>query len=1122
MSQVITNAFEQYWQSSLAAEQPVVLDEFVLADIPNLDITSPIDPDTGLPPAGQIVYRQDVDQRGRVNNNAVAYSIVMDTAIGDFSFNAMYLRNKANGVVGMIVYKGRETKLKTNLPTAQTGNSLVKSMLMGYDQAAEATLTQVDAGTWQIDYAARLRGQDEDLRQLASQLYGHHTFIGDGFKAVQEGATYKVTQGVAIVGGLRIELQQPEVIYPGTKPIGVWVDVYRSGSLLSEHQNHFTIITSVADLTDHVDGNGYQHYVAKLATVQADSTVVDGRGQNGRGGAGAIPDTIALWKRAMAEAGYDLIGQFGAKNTIQNAKQVLLSKDGTGVYAWLGGLPKNVPADATLENTGGLGPGLWLDVGTDTLRSQHAAPTGSVQIGFQQADAGAVPRTSLDKQREIINAADYGVIGGLPDETVNLQKAFEAALLRNGILELNPGVYNYTTLKVTANDTSKHIMLYARGKVTFNCIKTTPDISNYDADYAIKLTGFFQTEVSLTADGNINTGLLTLSSVAGINPNDLLEVKSSRLIQTDSRGNAREGQLVRVNSVNPPLSRVGLDVPLEYYAPASRVTNGAVNVATSTTQFILSGIDLPEREAMVSFRFTSGTLNGQTRFVTAWDNVTKVAKFDGDQAAWPAGAAPGDTFSLVWETKVSVIKPITARVVGDFNFTRALHTGAAPGDVGFRGLDIVYGDIPIVSGVTAKRFSETGIRFRSCFRPIIRDSIATDANRAYNVFDGTGYGVSFNQCFEGIADNVSTYRCRKGIDIIGAQHISWRTRIVNCNDSGGGVDYVGNAFWPTGPTENTGLGSHGSGYGTLYSNCQVADKFLGWGCRGLEETIQNCQHRGYGESCVRYWYGGGLTVDGFTYNDRFSEIGRDASNRYMISGDPESRCLQFMEVYTDSRSYIQTLPLTIKNVTARKLRLAFIQFFGMGTSGTMYNLTLGDNVVWASPEGGTNVEFTFVRCEDTKQMFNLNNLGGNRYSFDGTEYSTFWMINPNTDQIMPAGTLARLDDFLWTASIADDAVLKIPVGNGANMAMLTMFDRDRDRTYRVADAILGFDRAVDYSPLQATNKVGTQLSNTVLNGTTGTDGQVTLAYRPGTERYFYIENRTGAEIHPVIKLVSIQ
>lgn len=342
MSQVITNAFEQYWQSCLAAEKPVVLDEFILADIPNLDITSPIDPETGLPPESQIVHRQNVDQRGRINNNAVAYTIVMDTTVGDFSFNAMYLRNKQNGVIGMIVYKGRETKLKTDQTTGQTGNSLVKSMLMGYDQAAEATLTHVDAGTWQIDYAARLRGMDEDLRQLASQLYGHHTFIGDGFKVVEKDGAYQVTQGVAIIGGLRVELKAPEVIHPGTKPIGVWVDVHRSGSLLSEHQNHFTIITSVAELADHVDESGYPHYVAKLATVQANSTVIDGRGQGSSGGAGAIQNTYPLWKQVMAEAGYDLIGQFGVSTKLTNAKQALLSSSGEAAYRWNGAFPKEV------------------------------------------------------------------------------------------------------------------------------------------------------------------------------------------------------------------------------------------------------------------------------------------------------------------------------------------------------------------------------------------------------------------------------------------------------------------------------------------------------------------------------------------------------------------------------------------------------------------------------------------------------------------------------------------------------------------------------------------------------------------------------------------------------------
>ncbi len=405
MSQVITNAFEQYWQSSLAAEQPVVLDEFILADIPNLDITSPIDPDAGLPPESQIVHRQNVDQRGRINTNAVAYSIVMDTTLGDFSFNAMYLRNKANGVIGMIVYKGRETKLKTDQTTGQTGNSLVKSMLMGYDQAAEATLTHVDAGTWQIDYAARLRGQDEDLRQLASQLYGHHTFIGDGFKVVQQAGAHQVTPGVAIVGGLRVELKQTEVIYPGTKPIGVWVDVHRAGSLLSEHQNHVTIITSVVDLTDHVDGSGYQHYVAKLGTVQADSTVVDGRGQGGSSGTGGIPDTFALWKRSMAEEGYDLIGQFGSELTIENNKQVLLSKDGTEVYAWLGALPKDVLAESTPGNSGGVGPSEWSPLNASSLRGDLNSDLGFELVKTKPSGVAAAIKRALSEviYDEVIN-----------------------------------------------------------------------------------------------------------------------------------------------------------------------------------------------------------------------------------------------------------------------------------------------------------------------------------------------------------------------------------------------------------------------------------------------------------------------------------------------------------------------------------------------------------------------------------------------------------------------------------------------------------------------------------------------------------------------------------------------
>lgn len=315
MSQIITNAFSRYWQESLATQVPVVLDEFVLANVPDLDPTAPIDPDSGLPPAGQIVHRHKVDQRGRINNDSVAYTIVMDTTVGDFGFNAMYLINKASGVVGMIVHKGLETKLKTDEAAGQTGNSLVKSMLMEYDRAAEATATHVDASTWQIDYAARLRGMDDDLRLQALQFFGPATFYGDGFNLLNTSGVYKVQPGVAYVGGLRAELNEVKKITPGAKPVGLWLDIYRAGSLLDAWVNHFTLTLSVPDMVDYLDSNGYQHHVAKVAIINSDGSVTDVRR-----------------KRTI-----ELVGDVTGKGILEDAKGVTIAveiKDGSHRHTW--------------------------------------------------------------------------------------------------------------------------------------------------------------------------------------------------------------------------------------------------------------------------------------------------------------------------------------------------------------------------------------------------------------------------------------------------------------------------------------------------------------------------------------------------------------------------------------------------------------------------------------------------------------------------------------------------------------------------------------------------------------------------------------------------------------------
>ena len=372
MSQIITNAFSRYWQECLTNQTPVVLDEFVLANVPGLDPDAAINPDSGLPPAGQIVHRHAVDQRGRINNDAVAYTIVMDTTVGDFSFNAMYLINKATGVVGMIVHKGLETKLKTNETTGQTGNSLVKSMLMEYDRAAEATATHVDASTWQIDYAARLRGMDDDLRLQALQFFGPATFYGDGFKLVNESGVYKVQPGVAYVGGLRAELNEVKKVTPGAKPVGLWLDIYRAGSLLDAWVNHFTLSLSVPELTDYLDSNGHQHHVAKVAIVNADGSVTDVRR-----------------KRTI-----ELTGDVAGKGILEDAQGVTIAveiKDHSHTHSW-----DEVTDKPTLEQMGGYpktgGP---LDGGIDAKDAIYGrvgliarSRAGSTWLGIETPESG--------------------------------------------------------------------------------------------------------------------------------------------------------------------------------------------------------------------------------------------------------------------------------------------------------------------------------------------------------------------------------------------------------------------------------------------------------------------------------------------------------------------------------------------------------------------------------------------------------------------------------------------------------------------------------------------------------------------------------------------------------------
>lgn len=272
MSQtVITTAFEALKAQQAAANSPVVLDEFVFANVPNLNITDPIDPTEALPTNAQIVHRATVSKTGVVNANAVVYSVTLGADIGDFSFNWVGLRDKANNTLAMIVHAPVQQKVKNNAGTQ--GNVLTRSFLMEYDGAKKETQITTPAATWQIDFTARLAGMDERHRLENLDVYGSGAFIGDGFLVKRSGNNYSVTAGAGYVGGLRAVLAAEQALTVATKPVKVWVDTCFTGTLTSVWQVS-TVFTVAETLADYVK-NDVNHYVFAVAQINADGSVTD-------------------------------------------------------------------------------------------------------------------------------------------------------------------------------------------------------------------------------------------------------------------------------------------------------------------------------------------------------------------------------------------------------------------------------------------------------------------------------------------------------------------------------------------------------------------------------------------------------------------------------------------------------------------------------------------------------------------------------------------------------------------------------------------------------------------------------------------------------------------------------
>lgn len=272
MSQtIITLAFEQ-WKAQQAIDGiPVLLDGFVLANVPGLDPSAPIDRAEGMPPEAQIVHRQDISQAGVINENSVAYSVTLGADVGDFSFNWIGLVNKETRTVAMIVHAPEQQKIKS--AAGQQGNVLTRSFVMEYNGAESETQITTPAETWQIDFTARLSGMDERQRIENRDIYGAAAFFGNGYLVSKKGSNYSIAPGIGYVAGLRTELAASQALTVTTKPTFVWVDVCFKGVLTSVWGVE-TAVKVANGMTDY-ESDGRQHYVFAVASIDASGNVTD-------------------------------------------------------------------------------------------------------------------------------------------------------------------------------------------------------------------------------------------------------------------------------------------------------------------------------------------------------------------------------------------------------------------------------------------------------------------------------------------------------------------------------------------------------------------------------------------------------------------------------------------------------------------------------------------------------------------------------------------------------------------------------------------------------------------------------------------------------------------------------
>lgn len=257
----IVKSGENFFIKQLSKSQPIKLDRVIFANVPGINSNTDINADEKMPASNQIVHTAPVTQSGLLNDRTVVYSVILDTGVGDFSFNYIGLVNAETNTLCLVMHTDLTKKIKT--AAQRQGNTITESIWLEIDNASESTGVSVNAKTWQIDYSKRLAGEDERIRLTNYDLY-NRIAINDGLDITKQNNQLIVSPGIVYIAGLRVKLLEVININVENNQ-SLYVDAWLAGTITGEWSVKFNLIAGT-NLHDYHDGN-FQHYVERIASV---------------------------------------------------------------------------------------------------------------------------------------------------------------------------------------------------------------------------------------------------------------------------------------------------------------------------------------------------------------------------------------------------------------------------------------------------------------------------------------------------------------------------------------------------------------------------------------------------------------------------------------------------------------------------------------------------------------------------------------------------------------------------------------------------------------------------------------------------------------------------------------